>query len=138
MLNKVLLTGRLVADPETVTAKTGTQLSKMRIAVDRRGKEKETDFFDLVAFGKTSEFASAYLEKGRMIALVGQLRVRSYEANDGTKRNAWEIVVDEIHPLDSRKTETTNDFGMKASYTSTKHKASDKDSLDGIEDPFAE
>lgn len=137
MLNKVLLTGRLTADPEIVETKTGTSVTKLRVAVDRRGREKETDFFDATAFGRTAEFASAYLDKGRMIALVGQLRVRSYQANDGTNRKSWEIVVDEVHPLDSRKTSTETGGGTfnTASYAQAKAKANDDFE---IEDPFAE
>lgn len=137
MLNKVLLTGRLVADPEIVETKTGTSVTKLRIAVDRKGREKETDFFDATAFNRTAEFASTYLDKGRMVALVGQLRVRSYQANDGTNRKVWEIVVDEIHPLDSRKTSSDTAAGSagKASYTPSSSQAND--GFD-IEDPFAE
>jgi single-strand DNA-binding protein len=136
MLNKVLLTGRLVADPEIVETKSGTPVTKLRVAVDRKGKEKETDFFDATAFGRTAEFASTYLDKGRMIALVGQLRVRSYQASDGTNRKVWEIAVDEVHPLDSRKinTETSNESVGKASYAPAKK---NNDSFD-IEDPFAD
>jgi single-strand DNA-binding protein len=137
MLNKVLLTGRLVADPEIVETKTGTPVTKLRVAVDRKGREKETDFFDATAFNRTAEFASTYLDKGRMIALVGQLRVRSYQANDGTNRKVWEIVVDEVHPLDSRKTNSETAAGVpnKTSYTSGSSQANDEFS---IEDPFAE
>lgn len=137
MLNKVLLTGRLVADPEIVETKNGTSVTKLRIAVDRKGREKETDFFDATAFNRTAEFASTYLDKGRMIALVGQLRVRSYQANDGTNRKVWEIVVDEVHPLDSRKpgSETAAGSGNTASYSQSKPKSNDD--FD-IEDPFAE
>lgn len=138
MLNKVLLTGRLVADPEIVETKNNTPVTKLRIAVDRKGREKETDFFDATAFNRTAEFASTYLDKGRMVALVGQLRVRSYQANDGTNRKVWEIVVDEIHPLDSRKsnTETAGTNASQSSYTPSKAKAND-DGFD-IEDPFAD
>jgi len=137
MLNKVLLTGRLVADTEIVETKNGTSVTKLRIAVDRKGREKETDFFDATAFNRTAEFASTYLDKGRMIALVGQLRVRSYQANDGTNRKVWEIVVDEVHPLDSRKTNSETAVGSagKASYTPSNAQAND--GFD-IEDPFAE
>lgn len=140
MLNKVLLTGRLVADPEIVETKTGTSVTKLCIAVDRKGREKETDFFDCVAFGRTAEFCSTYLNKGRLVGVAGQLRMRSYEAKDGTKRKVYEIAVDEAHPLDSRKaaegaTETGGGANHKASYTSSASQANDEFS---IEDPFAE
>ena len=128
MLNKVILTGRLVADPEVVQTSGSTPIVKLRVAVDRKGREKETDFFDCTAFGKTADFVATYFTKGRMVALVGQLRVRSYEAKDGSKRKVWEIVIDEIHPLDSRKTEQ----GEQS--TAPQKQAV----VDEIEDPFAE
>jgi single-strand DNA-binding protein len=127
MLNKVILTGRLVADPEVVNTQSATSVVKVRIAVDRKGREKETDFFDCVAFGKTGDFVATYLNKGRMIAIIGNLRVRSYDAKDGTKKKVWEIIIDEAHPLDSRKIET-----VEQSMPDQKPVA-----IDEIEDPFA-
>lgn len=137
MINKVFVTGRLVATPEVIDTKTGTSVTKLCVAVDRKGREKETDFFDCVAFGRTAEFCSTYLDKGRLVGVVGQLRIRQYEAKDGTKRKVFEIVVDEAHPLDSRKnaegtTETSGGKSHAASYTAGKN-----DDFD-IEDPFAE
>ena len=127
MLNKVILTGRMVADPEAVQTAGSTSITKVRVAVDRKGREKETDFFDCTAFGKTAEFVETYLNKGRMVALVGQLRVRSYDAKDGSKRKVWEIVIDEIHPLDSRKVEQGEQSTPTQKPVVT----------DDIEDPFA-
>lgn len=127
MLNKVILTGRLVADPEVVNTQSATSVVKVRIAVDRKGREKETDFFDCVAFGKTGDFAATYLNKGRMVAIVGNLRVRSYDAQDGSKRKVWEIIIDEAHPLDSRKVEQ----GEQSTPTQKPIVTDD------IEDPFA-
>lgn len=127
MINKVILTGRMVADPEPVQTSGNTAITKVRVAVDRKGREKETDFFDCTAFGKTAEFVETYLNKGRMVALIGQLRVRSYDAKDGTKRKVWEIVIDEIHPLDSRKIENNEQSAPAQRQVAT----------DDIEDPFA-
>lgn len=128
MLNKVILTGRLVADPEVVNTQSATSVVKVRIAVDRKGREKETDFFDCVAFGKTADFVATYLNKGRMVAIIGNLRVRSYDAKDGTKKKVWEIIIDEAHPLDSRKVEP-GEQSMSTQKQIT---------VDEIEDPFAE
>ena len=127
MLNKVILTGRLVADPEVVQTSGSTPVVKVRVAVDRKGREKETDFFDCTAFGKTADFLATYFTKGRMVALMGQLRVRTYDAKDGTKRKVWEIVIDEIHPMDSRKSEQGEQ--SKPAQTAVP--------VDDIEDPFA-
>jgi single-strand DNA-binding protein len=100
-MNNVVLIGRLVADPDSKTLASGNAVANMRIAVDR-GKNEESDFIDLSAFGKTAEFASTYLSKGRLIAVQGKLRVRQYEHN-GEKRKAAEVIVDNIQPLDSKK-----------------------------------
>jgi single-strand DNA-binding protein len=127
LLNKVILTGRLVADPEVVQTSGSTPVVKVRVAVDRKGREKETDFFDCTAFGKTADFLATYFTKGRMVALMGQLRVRTYDAKDGTKRKVWEIVIDEIHPMDSRKSEQGEQ--SKPAQTTVP--------VDDIEDPFA-
>lgn len=127
MLNKVILTGRLVADPEVVNTSSATAVVKVRIAVDRKGREKETDFFDCTAFGKTADFVSAYFTKGRMVGLIGQLRVRSYDAKDGSKRKVWEIIIDDIHHLDSRPSENA----------SPQQPQSQAAVNDEIEDPFA-
>lgn len=127
MLNKVILTGRLVADPEVVNTQSATSVVKVRVAVDRKGREKETDFFDCVAFGKTGDFVATYLNKGRMVAIMGNLRVRSYDAQDGSKRKVWEIIIDEAHPLDSRKTEQGEQSTPARKPVAT----------DDIEDPFA-
>lgn len=127
MLNKVILTGRLVADPEIANTSSATTVVKVRVAVDRKGREKETDFFDCTAFGKTADFVSAYFTKGRMVGLVGQLRVRSYDAKDGSKRKVWEIIIDDIHHLDSRPTEQSAAPRAQAAPVE----------VDDIEDPFA-
>jgi len=127
VLNKVILTGRLVADPEVINTQSTTSVVKVRVAVDRKGREKETDFFDCVAFGKTGDFVATYLNKGRMVALVGNLRVRSYDAQDGSKRKVWEIIIDEAHPLDSRKIEQGEQSTPSQKPVAT----------DDIEDPFA-
>jgi single-strand DNA-binding protein len=127
VLNKVILTGRLVADPEVVNTSSATAVVKVRVAVDRKGREKETDFFDCTAFGKTADFVSAYFTKGRMVGLIGQLRVRSYDAKDGSKRKVWEIIIDDIHHLDSKPSEQSATPRTQPAVVAN----------DDIEDPFA-
>jgi single-strand DNA-binding protein len=105
MLNRVVMVGRMTRDPETRYAASGTTVANFGIAVDRMGKnpetgEKETDFFNVVAFRKTAEFVSQYLAKGRLIAVDGRLQARSWIAQDGQKRNTVEIVADNVQGLD--------------------------------------
>ena len=90
MLNRVILMGRLVSDPELKTTGTGISVTSFRIAVDRSyvksGEERKADFFDIVCWRSTAEFVCRYFGKGSLIAVEGQLQSRTYDAKDGTKR----------------------------------------------------
>lgn len=98
MFNRVVLMGRLVADPELKTTQSGTEVTSFRIAVDRKyiksGEERQADFFDVVAWKQTAEFICSYFGKGAMIAIDGRLQQRSYQTDDGSTRNVVEIVAD--------------------------------------------
>ena len=100
-MNQIILSGRLTADPALKFTQSGTAVATGSIAVDRRfSKEKETDFFNFVAWGKTGEFMSERVAKGNRVILQGRLQTRSYEAKDGTKRYVTEIVVEQVEPID--------------------------------------
>lgn len=97
-MNKVILIGRLCADPEIRTTQGGTPVATYRLAVDRRRKkdgQQEADFITCIAWDKGAEFASKWLNKGMKIAITGRLQTRTWEAQDGTKRYATEVVVEE-------------------------------------------
>ena len=102
-MNKALLIGRVTRDPELRQTNGGKPVANFGVAVDRprsAGRERETDFLDVVAWQQTAEFVSKYALKGRLVAVDGRIHVRSYEANDGTKRKAWEIVANDVRLLD--------------------------------------
>jgi single-strand DNA-binding protein len=103
MLNSVVLIGRLVADPQHRMTQTGKGVANLRIAVDRKGREKESDFFDITAWGQTADFACTYLTKGRLVAVQGRLQVRTYTDKENNERKAFEIVADSVQPLDSNR-----------------------------------
>ncbi len=91
MLNKVLLQGRLAADPELRHTSSGIATANFRLAVDRGFKDKETgerkaDFISIIAWRQTAEFVSRYLQKGRMIVVDGRLQARDYTDKDGNHR----------------------------------------------------
>lgn len=113
MLNKVLLQGRLVADPETRHTTNGTAVSSFRLAVDRDFKnqngEREADFINVVAWRNTAEFVSRYFQKGQMAVVEGRLQVRDYTNRDGNKRYITEVVANSIYFADSKP--TTNETG---------------------------
>jgi len=112
MLNRIILMGRLVADPELRQTTSGVSVASFRIAVDRnfqtRGAERQTDFIPCVAWRQTGEFISRYFQKGSMIAVEGSLQSRSYEDRTGAKRTAYEVVVDQAHFTGSRAESGTN------------------------------
>ena len=108
MLNRVILMGRLVADPELRKTQGGTSVAAARIAVDRdfkdAGGDRQADFIDIVAWRGTAEMLCKYFTKGRMLALEGRLQIRPWTDKDGRKRTAAEVVADSIWFADSKKT----------------------------------
>lgn len=106
MLNKVILMGRLVADPEFRTTQSGVSFVSFRIAVDRnytpKGAERQADFIPCVAWRQTAEFINRYFSKGRMIALEGSLQSRNYEDKTGARRTAYEVMVDQAYFADGK------------------------------------
>lgn len=106
MLNRVVLIGRLATDPELKYSPSGVAISTFRIAVDRRPNaqgEKEADFIPIVAFKQSAEFASTYLTKGRLIAVDGRMQVRSWVAQDGSRRYMTEVIAENLRGLDKPK-----------------------------------
>src|SRR5689334_22871578 len=106
MLNRVVLIGRLTRDPEMKYTPAGVAVAQLGIAVQRFTKNEtgdyDVDFFNVVAWRRTAEFASNYLTKGRLISVDGRLQTRSWVAQDGSKRSVVEIVADNIESLDRR------------------------------------
>ena len=109
-MNRVILSGRLARDPEVRYTQSGKAVAGFAIAVDRnvrRSNENQqqptADFFNVTAWEKLADFCGKYLSKGRKILLEGRLQSRSYEAQDGSKRNVVEIVADNIEFMDSKR-----------------------------------
>lgn len=101
--NKVILGGRLTADPELKTTSTGITVVTVSMAVNRRtSKEQQTDFFRVTAWRTTAEFISKYFKKGSAICVVGSLQNNSYTDQQGQKRTYTDIVADEVMFVDSR------------------------------------
>lgn len=104
MLNKVILIGRLVADPQLRYTQSGIAVTNFTLAVDRpfssQGGEKEVDFIDVVAWRKQAEVCANHLNKGRLVAVEGRLQIRSYDDQNGVRRKAAEIVADQVRFLD--------------------------------------
>lgn len=102
-MNKVVLIGNLVRDPEVRATQSGISVCNFTVAVNRRFKkengEQETDFLNVIAWRQLAELCGKYLVKGRKVAVTGSIQTRTYEAKDGSKRTAWDIVADEVEFL---------------------------------------
>ena len=95
-MNSITLTGRLVRDPELRQTPSGVSVCNFTIAVDRSysKEEKQADFMDYVAWRGIGEFVSKYFQKGKMIAVRGEMQSRKYVDKNGNNRVAWEVLVD--------------------------------------------
>ena len=105
-MNKVILIGRLVKDPEMRYTQSGKGVCSFALAVDRRfSKEGQqtADFIPIVAWNKLAEVVGDNLTKGRRISVEGRMQVRNYDAQDGTKRYVTEVIADEVEFLDSKR-----------------------------------
>ena len=106
-LNKVILGGRLTADPELKTTQSGISVVSFTIAVSRRyskdsGQQNESDFFNVTAWRQTAEFVSRYFRKGSSICIVGTIQNRNWTDQEGQKHYRTDIVADEVMFVDSR------------------------------------
>ena len=119
MLNKVIIMGRLVKDPELRRTQSGTAVTSFRIAVDRDFKSqdgsKQADFFDVVAWRNTAEFVSKYFTKGRMAIVEGRLQTRDWTDRDGGKRRSAEVIAENVYFGDSKR-DSAGDYGSAPAY----------------------
>ncbi len=109
MLNKVIVMGRFVRDPELRRTNSGTAVASFTIACDRDfksdGGEREADFIECVAWRNTAEFVSKYFTKGRMAVVSGRLQTRNWTDKEGNRRKATEIVAESVYFGDSKREE---------------------------------
>ena len=118
-MNKVVMIGRLTKDPETRYTPSGKAVGSFTLAVDRRGKKTDgqqtADFIPCVVWDKLAKIVANNLTKGSKIGIDGRLQVRTYDAQDGSKRYMTEVVVNELDFCDSKSTENKpNINGMPA------------------------
>lgn len=111
MLNNLTMMGRLCKDVELRRTNSGKAVASFTIACDRDFSD-ETDFLDVVCWGKTAEFVSKHFTKGRMIVVSGRLQIRSWTDKDGNKRRNAEIVADNCYFGDSKKDDSSGYTGF--------------------------
>jgi single-strand DNA-binding protein len=108
-INRVVLLGNLTRDPELRHTPSGTAVCSLRLAVNTRRKDQQTgewtekpNYFDVTVWGTQGENCAQYLSKGRPVAIDGRLEWREWDAQDGTKRQAVEIIADSVQFLGGR------------------------------------
>ncbi len=105
-LNKVVLAGRMVEDPELRTTQTGLPVTQFRLAVNKRGakdgQQPQADFITVVAWRQTAEFITKFFKKGNAICVTGSIQTRSYTDKENQKRTATEVVADEAYFVESK------------------------------------
>ncbi len=106
-MNKFQFMGRLTRDPEERSTNTGTQVVSFSVAVNRRfadqNGQRQADFFNLTAFGKTGEFVSKYFKKGNQVLIEGRIQNRTWEDQNGQKKYYTDYIVEQSYFADSRR-----------------------------------
>ena len=108
MFNLVVLSGRLTSDVELKTTPNGVSVCSFAIAVERRykqGEERQADFINIVAWRSSAEFICKYFKKGSMIGIEGSIQTRKYQDKDGNNRTAFEVVVNNVQFIDSKRSD---------------------------------
>ncbi len=101
-LNKVILAGRLTRDPESRTLPSGQSVTSFGIATDRffndksGQKQQQTEFHNIVSFGRLAEISSQYLAKGALVLIEGRLQTRTWQDSSGNKRSRTEIIAERL------------------------------------------
>lgn len=102
-MNKVLILGRLVRDPEIRTTQSGKMVTTFTLAVDRFGAGEKADFISVITWEKTAENCGNSLAKGNRALVEGRLQIRSFDGKDGQKKWVTEIVAQAVEFLDRKK-----------------------------------
>ena len=105
-MNKVILVGRLVRDPELKTTPSGVSVCSFTVACDRRyqkeGEDRQADFINCVAWRGTADFVSKYITKGTRIALDGSIQTRSWDDDQGNRRYVTEVLAEHVEFAQSK------------------------------------
>ena len=91
MYNRIIVIGRLVADPELRTTQNGVNVASFRVAVNRPRDKEKSDIYNVVAWRQNAEFITRYFSKGKLIGIEGSLQTRDYTDKEGNRRTAFEI-----------------------------------------------
>ena len=134
MLNEVILMGRLTRDPDVRMTQNGTTAANFALACERdyapQGQDRETDFFDIVAFRNTADFVGQYFAKGQLVAVKGRLQQRDWTDKQGNKRRTTEILADRCYFAEKRQDRDASIGGFQQMPDSTPVPFEDPDDND--------
>ena len=140
-LNKVVLAGRMTADPELKQTPSGVSVLSFTIAVNRSyvsknsdQGERQADFINVVAWRNTAEFISKYFRKGSAICICGSIQTRSWQDQQGQRRYATEVVADEATFVESRSESASQSSYTPDAYTQAPSFSSNPGSAPNFED----
>ena len=122
-LNKVILGGRMTADPELKQTPQGISVTSFSIAVNRRGKDAQTDFINCVAWRQTADFICRFFKKGSSICITGSIQTRTWNDQQNNKRYATEVVAEEAFFVDAKTDAPVGSFGSDAPAFQTQESA---------------
>jgi single-strand DNA-binding protein len=114
MLNKIMLIGNLGRDPELNVTAEGTPVTKFSLAVSRKTSngEKETEWFNIVAWRQLAEICERYLHKGSKVYIEGRLTQRKYTDKEGIQRTSVEVIANDMKMLDSKSASSSDSFSV--------------------------
>ena len=123
-MNKVLLVGRLVRDPETSTTSSSIKYTRFTIAVSRPFGEDQADFIPIVAWRSQADFVEKYMTKGALVSIEGRFNSNTYKNNEGQNITRYEVSADRVQTLETKaqveaRTGKTQEFILKKPDTST-------------------
>ena len=131
-LNKVILGGRLTSDVEVKQTPNGVSVCTFSLAVNRKPSkdgQQQTDFFNCTAWRQTAELIGKYFGKGSSICVVGSIQIRSWTDNNGQKRYATDIVVEEVQFVDSKNDAQQTESSRPTNYIPDAYRVPQDDSL---------
>lgn len=141
-MNKAILIGNLTRDPEVRTTPSGVNVCSFSIAVNRRRAnqqgERETDFFNIIAWRSLGDLCGKYLSKGRKVCVTGEIQNRSYDGKDGVKRYVTEIIADDVEFLTPRDGAggSTGNYGSSAALAGNPPASEGFEEIDDDQLPF--
>ena len=116
-MNKVILTGRFTKDPESRMGSNQLEVARFSLACQNdfmtKDGNRDTEFVNCVAFGKTASTITKFCKKGQMISATGRIKNNSYTAQDGTKRYTTDIVVESFEFLGGKSSGASTDMPME-------------------------